>query len=88
MEKKIAADNPVTVTGVTIIPATKLSLDCQRIGDSISCFGLKQPFSVVLVSQSTRKAFNITGEEVSLGQLVQEAPDIEGVVKGLPPQGK
>jgi uncharacterized spore protein YtfJ len=81
MERKIGTEDAVTISGVTLIPVTKLSLNCQRIGNSISCFGTKQPSSVVVVSQTTRRAFNITGEEVSLDQLVQETPSIKELME-------
>jgi hypothetical protein len=80
MGREIRTDKPVTVNGVTLIPVIRLSLNCQRIGNSISCFGTKQPSNIVVVSQTTRRAFNITGEEVSLDQLVQDAPSIEELV--------
>ncbi|MBM3119508.1 MAG: hypothetical protein FJ006_08185 [Chloroflexi bacterium] len=83
MERKIGAEDAVTISGVTLIPVTKISLNCQRIGNSISCFGTKQPSSVVVISQTTRRAFNTTGEEVSLDQLVQDAPSIKKLIDGF-----
>ena len=81
MEREIRTDKPLTANGVTLIPVTKLSLNCQRIGNSISFFAVKEPTSVVVLSQATRRAFNITGEEISLGQLVQDAPSIEELME-------
>jgi len=81
--KEVATDNPVTVAGVTLIPVTKVSLNCQRRGGSISLFGLKQPISIVVASQSAKRAFRITGEEVPLGQLVEEVPTLKEAVEGI-----
>jgi uncharacterized spore protein YtfJ len=83
MERKIGTEDAVTISGVTLIPVTKMSLNCRRIGNSISCFGTKQPSTVVVVSQTTRRAFNTTGEEVSLDQLVQDAPSIKELIDGF-----
>jgi hypothetical protein len=35
-----------------------------------------------VISASARKAFRITGEEVSIDQLIQEFPNIKGMLKG------
>lgn len=83
MERRIGTADAVTISGVTLVPVTKVSLNCQRIGNSISCFGTKQPSSVVVVSQTTRRAFNITGEEVSLDHVLQETPGLKELVKRL-----
>ena len=84
MEKKeVEIGNPVTIAGVTLIPVTKVSLNYWRSKDSISFFGIKQPFSVVVVSPSEKKAFRIRGEEVPLDQLIQEVPGIKELLDGL-----
>jgi uncharacterized spore protein YtfJ len=74
--KTVTIGKPVAVAGVTLIPVTKLSLNCQHIGGSISLFGIRQPVSIIVAAPSTSKAFRITGEEVSLDQLIQEVPSI------------
>ena len=45
--EEVGTDNPVLVAGVTVIPVTKVSLNCQHHGGGVSLFGLKQPVSVV-----------------------------------------
>ena len=82
--KEVATDNPVTVAGVTLIPVTKVSLNCQRHGSGVSLFGLKQPISIVVASQSAKRAFRITGEEVPLDQLIEEVPAVvKEAVEGI-----
>jgi len=84
MEKKeIEIGSPLTVGGVTIIPMIKSSLNYWRYRASTSFFGIKQPVSVVVVSASEKKAFRITGEEVSLDQLIQEVPAVEKLVGSM-----
>ena len=87
MEKQeIEIGNPVAVAGVTLIPVIKISLNYWRRNGSLSFFGVKQPIGVVMVSQSTKRAFRITGEEVPLDQFMKEAPGLEEVLAGIYPQ--
>ena len=84
MEKKeVVIESPVTVTGVTLVPVAKLSLNYWHSKRSFSCFSVKQPVGVVVVSPSAKKAFWITGEEISLDQLIAEAPGIKEVLAGI-----
>lgn len=81
MEKKeIGADTPIIVAGVTLIPVVEVSLNYWHGKRGISFFGVKQPVGVVLVSPSAKRAFRVTGEEVLLDQLIQEAPGIKEVL--------
>lgn len=78
MEKKeIAIDNPVTIAGLTIIPVVQVLLNSWQVKGNASFFGLKQPVAVIVVSPLAKRAFRITGEEVSIEQLIQEAPGIK-----------
>jgi uncharacterized spore protein YtfJ len=80
MEKKVAIENPIAVAGLTLIPVAKVSLNYWRGGGSTSFFGVKQPVGVVVVYPSAKRAFRITGEEVTLDQLIQEVPGIEEIL--------
>lgn len=81
MERKIAIDKPTTVSGITLIPVTKSSLNYQYMGNRIWCFGTKQPFIIVVVSQTARQALDITGQEVPLDQLIQDIPCIKDMME-------
>ncbi len=84
MEKEeVTIGTPVAVAGVTLIPVTKVSLNYWWGNGSLAFFGVKQPIGVVVVSQSTKRAFRVTGEEVSLDQLIQEVPDIKAVLERM-----
>ena len=75
-KKKVTSDNPVTAAGITIVPISKITINVRRGKRSIVFSGSKQPDSVVITTPATRRAFRITGEEVTLDQLVKEFPDI------------
>jgi len=84
MEKKeVEISNPVTIAGVTLIPVTKVSINYWRSKRGVSFFSIKQPLNVIVVSPSGKKAFRITGEEVSLDQLTQEVPGIQEILAGM-----
>jgi uncharacterized spore protein YtfJ len=84
MEKKeVEIGNPMTIGGVTLIPVIELSLNYWHGGGRFSCFGIKQPVSVVVVSSSGKRAFRASGEEVSLDQLIQETPGIKEVLETI-----
>jgi hypothetical protein len=82
MEEKeeVKVEAPFAVAGVTLIPIVKTSLKCWQGKKSLSCFGIKQPVSLVVVSPQARKAFRISGEEISLDQLTEEVPGVEEIL--------
>ena len=84
MEKEeVTIGNPIAVDGVTLIPIVRVSLNSQYCKSGISLFSVKQPIALVVISVSARTAFRITGEEVSIDQLIQEFPDIKGMLEGI-----
>jgi len=84
MEKrKVTISSPVTVAGVTIIPVLEVSINHWHGKRGVAFSGSTQPVSVVIVSPSAKRAFRITGEEITFDQLAQEAPDIRKVLGKL-----
>ena len=81
--EEIRIEAPVAVAGVTLIPVVQTSLDCWHRTGNLALFGIKQPVSVVVVSPLEIRAFRINGDEVSLDQIVKEAPDIQETLAGI-----
>ena len=82
MEKKeVVIGNPVAVAGVTVIPVAKVLLRSWLSRSGISVLAIKQPVAVAVISPLAKRAFRVTGEEISLDQLVQEAPCIKEVLE-------
>ena len=78
MEKKeVAIGNTIAIAGITLIPITEVSLNYWQGKGGISFFGVKQPVSIVVLSSSEKKAFKVSGAEVSLDELRQEVPKIK-----------
>jgi len=84
MEKQeVGIDNPVEVAGVTLIPVVKVSLNYWHAKGGISFLGMKQAVAVVVVDPTAKRAFRITGEEVSLDQLMREFPSTKEILERL-----
>jgi hypothetical protein len=80
-KKKITIHSPVAIAGITLILVIKLSLNCQGAGSNIFLSGIKQPINVVVAAPSTKKAFNIDGDEIPIDPLLQEVPDLAGMLE-------
>ncbi len=72
---------PMAIAGMTLILVIKFSLNCQPAGSSIFFSGIKQPVNVVVASPSMKKAFNIEGEEIPIGTVLREIPDLAGMLE-------
>ena len=84
MEKKeVTLDKPVAVAELTLIPVVQVLLNHWHANGVNLFFGVKQLVAVILVSPSAKRAFRITGEELSIDQLVQEAPSIKEILERL-----
>jgi len=84
MEKKeLTTVNPVTVAGVTVIPVSRVAINCWHGKQGVAISGSKQPVGVIIVSPSAKRAFRITGEEITLEQLARENPEIAETLREL-----
>ncbi|MFC1932317.1 hypothetical protein ACFLXU_01635 [Chloroflexota bacterium] len=84
MEKEeIKIEAPFDAAGVTLVPIVKTSLSYWQGKRCLSFFGTKHPVSMIVVSPQAKKAFRINGEEISLEQLIKEAPGIKEILEGL-----
>jgi hypothetical protein len=80
-KKKVVIAVPMAIAGITLILVIKLSLNCQGAGSNIFFSGSKQPINVVVASPSTKKAFDIDGDEIPIDPLLQEVPDLAGMLE-------
>ncbi|MGD0352593.1 MAG: hypothetical protein ABSB38_03765 [Dehalococcoidia bacterium] len=80
-KKKVIIAGPMAIAEITLILVIKLSLNCQPAGSSIFFSGIKQPVNVVVASPSTKKAFDVNGDEIPIGLLLQEVPDLAGMLE-------
>ena len=84
MEKEeIVVGSPVVVAGVTLIPIARVSLNYWHVKETLAFFGTKRPVSIIVASALATRAFRISGEEVSLEQLMQEIPGIKATLEDI-----
>jgi hypothetical protein len=77
VKKQVAIDNAVSIDGLTIIPVADISLEYLLFDNFATVYGFKEPVAFIVVAPARKKAFRITGEEVSVEQLVEECPEIK-----------
>jgi hypothetical protein len=68
--KKTSRGNSLSIGGVTLVPVIEESINHWQCNGLLSVWGTKNPIGIVVQTQSARLAFRITGEEVSVEELV------------------
>lgn len=76
MEKIVTVEGPFVIGGVTLIAVVRSSLIRKCSDKGIWLFGFKLPIALVLISDSSKRAYRINGDEVSIEQLLEEHPEI------------
>ena len=82
-KKEIIAGSPLKVAGLTLIPVVETRLQHWRYRKSFSVFGSRQAICIIIITPTTKKAFKVTGEEVTLEELQDELPDLEKNLESL-----
>ncbi len=75
--ENIEIESPVVLASLTIVPISRSSLRSRHWNRKFFFVATKKPIGVLVISNETRKAFRINGEEVSLDQLIQEFPSLK-----------
>jgi hypothetical protein len=76
MEKVVTVEGPLAIGGVTLIAVVRSSLACKSGAKGVLLYGFKLPIALVLITDSSKRAFRTTGEEVPIERLLEEFPDI------------
>ena len=69
-------EGPFVIGGLTLIAVVRSLLTSKSSDKAIWFFGVKFPIALVLISDSSKRAFRINGEEVTIEQLIKEHPEI------------
>ena len=78
MEKEaVVIENPVVVAGLTLVPVVRVVTHYWQAKGGRSLLSVKQPVAVILISPAGKRVLRVTGEESSMDELIQEAPDIK-----------
>jgi len=76
MEKIVRVEGPFMIGGMTLIAVVRSLLTSKSSDKGIWLFGIKFPIALVVISDSSKRAYRINGEEVSIEQLLEENPEI------------
>ena len=77
MEKKeIKVINPVTVDGITIAPVVRIKISYGQSRRGVAFSGSAQPECILIMTPSGKRAFRMSGEEITCDQLSLENPGI------------
>ncbi len=77
--KELTVANSVTFGDTIITTISRLRSDCRYDKREQFLSGSIRPVSVIVNSPSFKKAFRISGEEITLDLLMQEFPDIAAI---------
>ena len=81
MEKTdVTLDDPIVLDGLTIVPVVSLSLNGWHLDNVTTVCGVKNPVAFLVISPAQRRAFRVSGEEVSTDQLIEELPGLEEIL--------
>ena len=69
-------EGPISVGAFTLLPVSETTCIGQQSGRKVLFRGSKTPIAVVVISPTKRRAFRMTGEEISLEDLTAEIPDV------------
>lgn len=78
----IGIEKPVSVSGYTLVPVTKLFTTYSTRGGIFACSS-KQLVAAIIISSSGKKVFRVTGEEISIQQLLEEFPEVGEKLEGI-----
>ncbi len=74
--KKMKIEGAISEGAFTFLPVSKTTCRGERIGQAAFFFAAKIPVAIVVLSPTGKKAFRISGEEISLDTLAAEVPDL------------
>lgn len=84
MEKKVFAESPARVAGLTIIPVVESRISFLQEKEGLYLWGSKEPLAVILISKNSQKVYRLNGEEiyeVSIEDLAKDYPPIKDEIQ-------
>ena len=83
MEKKeLMMEGPIPLGAFSLLTVSATISIGEQIGGIVLFRFTKTPIAVVLISPSERRAFRMTGEEISPEDLTAEIPDVRMAISG------
>jgi uncharacterized spore protein YtfJ len=78
--KKMKVEGAISEGAFVFLPVSETTCRGERIGQTAFFFASKIPVAIVVLSPTEKRAFRISGEEISLDALTAEVPDILGAI--------
>jgi hypothetical protein len=75
-KKKLVMEGPISMGTFTLLSVSETTCIGEQIGGMVLFRFSKTPIAVVVISPTERRAFRITGEDISLAALAAEIPDV------------
>jgi len=75
-------EDPVSLGAFTLLPVSETICIGEQIGGIVLFRFSKTPIAVVVISPTERRAFRMTGEEISLEDLTAEIPEVSMAISG------
>jgi hypothetical protein len=81
--KEIKAEGKLSVGGVTLVPVVESACAGWQFGETVSVSGYKRPLVIIVLAAGLKKAYRITGEELTTDELVKEFPSVKAAIDSL-----
>lgn len=82
-KKKVTAESPLSFNGLTLTPIVETRVMHYQTPYTVSYIAQKMPLVLIAVVHGEKRAYRITGEEISLDELVKEYPSVKEAVEQL-----
>ncbi len=79
----LQADRPVALGEVTLIPISRTFTQAETQGRVVAFQGMKEPAAFVVVSEGRVNAWSVTGEELTLSELLERVRGLAAMLDGL-----
>ena len=78
--KKLKIESAISEGAFIFLPVSKTTCRGERIGQNAFFFAAKIPVAIVVLSPTGKRAFRVSGEEISLDTLAAEVPNVRETI--------
>jgi len=78
----LAREETTVVAGVRITPVVRISVRYTEIKGIRSFYAGKQPVYLIISSADGEQAYSVSGQDVSLSQVMEECPALAVALEG------
>jgi len=78
----LAREQTAVIGGVRITPVVRISVGYTQIRGTRSFYAGKLPVYLIISSGDDKRAYSVTGQEVSIQQVISDCPALEVGLEG------